>query len=439
LQIVDLGYIKLEISGGSKGVKTLKIIIFLLGTAVLACGQTTPATAPAGCSKNVSFAIAEGGQPVPAIPKFAVKWIDKMSHQPDKVLCFSQIPSSTLSNYLVIFSSSEAMFDGLTPSAHTYTSTKGGPGDASMVSSYGGTWSYSYVGMPPPTTTTSLDLRRDDKPKSLFVRAYNQQGRVISKNSLGGFFSKEKVLEYVFASILGDTASPQKQKPVAVPLSVYYVNCDVDSPPVETASEVPPTSAAPAGATPPVTPSKDIPKETPMPKAAPKAVLDIWSQPAGADISLDGGYIGKTPHSLTVSPGEHTIVLHKQDFGSWQRRMQVDSGEHQVGAYLEQKTLSLDFPPAPPGTPEPKPSRAAHEESASQAVLEFWSSPPGADIFMDGDLVGKTPYSLVVSPGEHAVIISKKDVGTWQRKVVASGGKHRVGANLEQRKSATLQ
>jgi hypothetical protein len=34
-----------------------------------------------------------------------------------------------MSNYLVIFSTSEAMFEGLTPSAHTYTSTKAGPGD----------------------------------------------------------------------------------------------------------------------------------------------------------------------------------------------------------------------------------------------------------------------------------------------------------------------
>ena len=430
---------KLEISGAMRLARTRGVLIFLLATVALAGGQT-PSSAPTGCSKNVSFAIAEGGQPVPAIPKFAVKWIDKMSHQPDsKVLCFSQIPSSTMSNYLVIFSSSEAMFEGLTPSAHTYTSTKGGPSDTSMVSSYGGTWSYSYVGMPPPSTTTSLDLRRDDKPKSLFVRAYNQQGRVISKNSLGGFFSKEKVLEYVFASILGDTTSAQKQqKSVAVPLSVYYVNCDVDSPPVETAAESAPPSAASA-APPASAPPVPAPKDAPMPKAAPKAILEIWSQPAGADIALDGGYVGKTPRSVTVPPGEHTIALHKQDFGTWQRRMQVDAGTHQVGAYLEQKALSLDFPAAPPGAaPEPKTSGTAREESASEAVLQFWSSPSGADIFMDGDLVGKTPYSLVVSPGEHAIIISKKDVGTWQHKIVASPGKHRVGANLE-RKSVAFQ
>jgi hypothetical protein len=426
---------KLAISGACRAVKIPELFIFLLATAALAWGQTTPASAAGGCTKNVSFAIAEGGQPVPAIPKFAVKWIDKMAHEPQyKTLCFSQIPSSTQNNYLVIFSSSESMFEGLTPSAHTYTSTKAaGSGDANMVSSYGGTWSYSYVGMPPPSTTTSLDLRRDDKPKSLFVRAYNQQGRVISKNSLGGFFSKEKVLEYVFASVLGDTTSPQKQKSVAVPLSVYYVNCDVDSPPVETAAEIPPESAPPASA------PKDAPAAKVVTKAAAKAVLDIWSEPAGADISLDGGYVGKTPYSLSVAPGVHMIGLHKQDFGSWQRSMQVDTGEHRVGAYLEQKTLALDFPTAPPGAHGPAPSANTREQSRSEPVFEFWSTPTGADIVMDGEPVGKTPYSLAVSPGEHTIVLSKTGVGTWQGKVQASGGKRRVGANLQPRKPVPLQ
>jgi hypothetical protein len=429
---------KLEISGAYRVAKAPKVLIFLLVTAALAWCQT-PASAPAGCTKNVSFAIAESGQPVPAIPKFAVKWIDKLAHQPEsKTLCFSQIPSSIMSNYLVIFSSSEAAFEGLTPSAHTYTSTKAGPGDTNTVSSYGGTWSYSYVGTPPPNTTTTLDLRRDDKPKSLFVRAYNQQGRVISKYSLGGFFSKEKVLEYVFTNILSDATSPQKTKSVPVPLSVYYVNCDVDSPPVETASESTPAPAAASAASAPA-PPVSAPKDAPTPRAAPKAVLDIWSEPAGAEVSVDGGYVGKTPYSLSVPPGEHVILLRKRDFGTWQRRLQVDVGEHRVGTYLEQKAIALDFPPPPPGSPESKPSASTRGDSVSAApVFEFWSIPTGADIVMDGETIGTTPYSLTVSPGEHTVIISKREFGTWQGKVQASTGKRRVGANL-QRKTMTLQ
>ena len=400
-------------------------IFFLLVTGSVVWGQTT-ASAPEVCTKNVSFAVAEGGQPVPAVPKFAAKLIDKKSHQQEyKTLCFSQIPSSSMNNYLVVFSTSEAMFEGLTPSAHTYTSTTPGSAAATAVSSYGGTWSYSYVGMPPPATTTTLDLRRDDKPKSLFVRAYNQQGRLISKYSLGGFFSKEKLVDYVLANILGDAPLPQRQKPMAVPLSVYYVNCDVDSPAVETAKEAPPDTAPPGAA------GKDSVPKNP----APKAVLDIWSNPAGADISLDGEHIGKTPYSMVVPPGEHMIALHKPEFGTWQRKMQMDAGEHRVGAYLEQKTLALEFPPNPTAA-APAPAPAGHDSGS--AVLDFWSSPTGADILLDGTYVGKTPYSLAVSPGEHTITLRKKDFGTWQGKVQAAAGKRKVGGNLQQ-KSITLQ
>src|ERR1017187_10953002 len=116
--------------------KTPAVLIFLLAAAALVWGQT-PASPPEVCAKNVSFAVAEGGQPVPAIPKFTSKWFGKKSHQQDyKGLCFSQIPSSSTNNYVVIFSTSEAMFEGLTPSAHTYTSTAPEAGNVTKASSY---------------------------------------------------------------------------------------------------------------------------------------------------------------------------------------------------------------------------------------------------------------------------------------------------------------
>jgi hypothetical protein len=42
-----------------------------------------------------------------------------------------------------------------------------------------------------------------------------------------------------------------------------------------------------------------------------------------------------------VEPGQHTISLHKKDFGTWQRKVQVDAGERRVGATLGQKSLAL--------------------------------------------------------------------------------------------------
>ena len=307
-------------------------LLFLVATSGLVWGQTS--APPAACAKNVSFAVAEGGQPVPAIPKFALKWLSgKPRQQRYAALCFSQIPSANTTNYIVVFSTSDATFEGLTPTAHTYTSATPVSGSTGAISSYGGTWNYSYTGVPPPVTTATLALKRDDKPKSVDVRTYDQHGRVISRYSLSRFPSREKLLEQVLADILADSPPASNRKPFAAPLSVYYVNCDVDAPPTETASRMDPShNVSPSDAPPPA--------PTPPPPPPPPQ-LDIWSSPAGADIFLDGEFVGKTPFSFAVTPGEHVISLRKRDFGTWQRKMSVTAGKRKVAAYLEQKVLEL--------------------------------------------------------------------------------------------------
>ncbi len=315
--------------------KTLVVWILLAATAALVQGQA-PAPVPAeACKKNISFAVAEGGQPVPDVPKFASKWItgkQKQHAYPD--LCFSQIPSSSLNNYVVVLSSSEQMFEGLVPSPHTYTSSTPSSGTTAAVSSYGGTWSYAYVGVTPPTTTSTLDLGRDDKPKSLFARAYNQDGHVVARYTpAGGWFTRDKLLENIVATINGDSPPAVKQKPNnTASLSVYYVNCDIDQPI---------TQSARATATPSAPPEADPAPAQPKPAPPPLPTLEVWSNPTGADIYLDGNYVGKTPYTATVPAGEHTVILRKRDFGTYERKVQMETGKRTVGAYLEQRTLTL--------------------------------------------------------------------------------------------------
>ena len=304
-----------------------------VGSAAIVWGQTP---APTGsCGKNVSFAVAEGGQPVPAIPKFAAKWLDGKGHREHyPTLCFSQIPSSTLANFIVVFSTSENSFEGLKPSAQTYT-TAGQPKDTpgGGVSSYGGTWSYAYSGVAAPATTDTLDLKRDDKPKSVDIRAFDQTGKVVSRRNLASFGSRDKLLGQVLTDIVNDSSPVAKGKPFAAPMSVYYVNCNVpDQPPdpMTTASSTPPPAAAV---------SAPAPHKPPPP---PDPQLDIWSTPVGADIFVDGEFVGQTPHTVVVTPGEHTINLRKKDFAIWQRRILVAPGKRRVGGTLEQKVLTLE-------------------------------------------------------------------------------------------------
>src|SRR5579863_1264833 len=255
--------------------------IFLLCSAALLCAQTTESNSES-CSKNVSFAIAEGGQPVPAIPKFAAKWLSGKSRKEQRFskICFSQIPSANLLNYVVIFSTSEASFNGLTPQAHTYTSTAPTHDSSTPVSSFGGTWSYAYIGTAPPASTDTLSLKRDDKPKSLDVRAYTQSGKVLAHLNLSSVGSRDKLLEQILTDIVNDSPGAVAQKQAPAPLSVYYVNCDVDAPPVN-----PATAASSAAG---LTPAKAAAAPAAPP---PPPELEIWSSPAGADIFVDGLYV----------------------------------------------------------------------------------------------------------------------------------------------------
>ena len=304
------------------------LLIALVSSTSLVWGQA-PAPGTESCAKTVSFSVAEGGQPVPAIPKFAVKWLEsKAPRNRYSNLCFSQIPSASSANYVVVFSTTEAAFQGLTPSAHTYTTSTAGHSSSAALNSSGGTWAYAYTGAPPAATTDTLSLRKDDKPKVLDVKAYDQTGKVVSQSSLAAISNRDKLIEHVLSDIVADSAHPTNHAAVPSPFPVYYVNCDVDSP--AASPQAPPaarveTASAQTKAAPPV----------------PDPQFDIWSNPGGADIFVDGAFVGKTPFTLSVAPGEHTISLRKKDFGVWQRRVAATNGKRSVGAYLEQKVLNL--------------------------------------------------------------------------------------------------
>lgn len=297
-------------------------------------GAQSPAPAQSAaqaCGKNVSFAVAEGGQPVPAIPKFAVKWLEsKAPRQHYSNLCFSQIPSASLPNYVVVFSTSDAPFEGLTPSAHTYTTAAPAHMNTAALTSSGGTWTYAYSGSAPPATTDTLSLRKDDKPKDLVARAYDQAGRVVSKVSLASISSRDKLIEKVLSDIIADTPHQMAKSAVPSPFPVYYVNCDIDAP---TAS--PPVNGAPAAA------RTETASAAVKPAPAPDPQINLWSDPGGADAFVDGAFVGKTPYTMSVTQGDHTITLRKHGYGVWQRKLYVSGASRKIGGSLEIKELDL--------------------------------------------------------------------------------------------------
>jgi hypothetical protein len=65
----------------------------------------------------------------------------------------------------------------------------------------------------------------------------------------------------------------------------------------------------------------------PVAAAAPStARLSIASVPDGADIEIDGNFVGNTPSDLEVQQGERSIVVKKSGYKDWERKMKVLAG-----------------------------------------------------------------------------------------------------------------
>jgi len=68
---------------------------------------------------------------------------------------------------------------------------------------------------------------------------------------------------------------------------------------------------------------------------------------------------------------------------------------------------------------------------SAQATMQIESTPPGADIELDGAFAGNTPSALGAAPGEHMIRISKHGYKVWERKIRVSTGTVKVLAELE--------
>jgi hypothetical protein len=91
------------------------------------------------------------------------------------------------------------------------------------------------------------------------------------------------------------------------------------------------------------------------------------------------------------------------------------------------------FGGAPGGTPQvvaqATPSVNPAGPSLSQCSLVVQSTPPGADIEIDGAFVGNTPSTLSLAGGSHQVVVKKQGFADWSRNLNVTGGT--VNLNVE--------
>jgi PEGA domain len=76
--------------------------------------------------------------------------------------------------------------------------------------------------------------------------------------------------------------------------------------------------------------------------------LEVVSTPDGAEISVDGNFVGNAPSTISVTAGEHTISVRMSGYQVWQRTIRTSGGKVKLSA-----TLSNSGPVAPTGSNNP--------------------------------------------------------------------------------------
>jgi hypothetical protein len=56
------------------------------------------------------------------------------------------------------------------------------------------------------------------------------------------------------------------------------------------------------------------------------AKLQLESDPSGADIDVDGNFVGNTPSDVQVTEGDHAVTVKKSGFRDWERKVKVSGG-----------------------------------------------------------------------------------------------------------------
>lgn len=157
----------------------------------------------------------------------------------------------------------------------------------------------------------------------------------------------------------------------------------------------------------PITVKPNVRIKMHVPMVANSARVQISASPAGVTVYLDNENVGVAPLALdAVAAGRHALRFEKSGFATAYRVFQVD-----VGQKLE---LSANL-------------------SGEGGGLKVKTRVPGADVYLEGNLLGKTPLSIErqVQPGQYSLRITQQGFADHIQPVIIEPGRStKVNAEL---------
>src|SRR3954468_6856350 len=136
------------------------------------------------------------------------------------------------------------------------------------------------------------------------------------------------------------------------------------------------------------------------PPDRPRASLKVQSQVPNAEVFVDGSSLGRAPIDRNdLDPGKHYIVVHKDGFTDFKRE----------GVLLENQSITMVA------------------DLSSTGTVRVLSSPEGAGVKIDGELIGHTPVQRdAVASGDHIVEFKMKGFFDHKETMKIEGGREKV-------------
>ena len=99
-------------------------------------------------------------------------------------------------------------------------------------------------------------------------------------------------------------------------------------------------------------------------------------------------------------------------------------------AQAQAPTTIATIPTPSRKTDDPATSPSPSRDTIVAALVDVSSTPDGADVHVDGSLWGKTPSTMILSPGSHEIAIKKSGFHVWRKRFKLSSGHINVIAEL---------
>jgi PEGA domain len=137
-----------------------------------------------------------------------------------------------------------------------------------------------------------------------------------------------------------------------------------------------------------------------QPGAAATAHLRVVTPIPDAEVFVDGASMGKAPLDRSdLAPGKHFVVVRKQGYAEWKREVDLDT--------TSAVTLSAEL--------------------SASGTLKVLSNVGGANVFLDGSPVGKTPLTLdSVAAGDHLLEVKAEGYIDAKQSVHIDGGEQKI-------------